>query len=283
LDLRYLLPFLPFLAGPSLAQTPAPPPTGIVEQPCPPQIPLPPAVVAARAAAFEPGNKPAGAELLDAPGVREAMAAAIENAKTDWANLCHYRGKNAGLDSKPAPKAVFIGDSITEYWIEADPNFFGGEILDRGISGQTSQQILARFYQDVVALHPAAVHILAGTNDVAGNLGPSREQDVVNNISAMADIATANRIRVIIGAIPPAADFPWRPGLSPAAKIIALNAKLKAIAIRRGYVFVDYHSAMADPGGGMRDGLSSDGVHPNRPGYRLMEALAQTALAKKAR
>ena len=220
-----------------------------------------------------------GAEIFAAPGVREFMAATAERAKADWANLCRYRDENSKLAGNPPPRVIFIGDSITENWGYADPEFFGPRVVDRGVSGQTSQQILARFYQDVVALHPLVAHILAGTNDVAGNLGPSREQDILNNFAAMVDIARANHIHVIIGAIPPTTDFRWRRGLDPAAKIVALNAKLKRLARQSGAVFVDYHAALATPAGGMREGLSTDGVHPNHAGYKVMRRLAEAALS----
>ncbi len=278
--LHCILAVLVLLAAPVVAQPSAPSPVGLVDQPCPPPLSAPNGL---RALLETGGPEKTLQELasLYTPEVRDYMTAAAERAKTDWANLCYYRDQNAAQEGKPAPKAVFIGDSITEYWMMVDPAFFGTDILDRGISGQTSQQILARFYQDVVTLHPSVVHILAGTNDVAGNLGPSREQDVVNNIAAMADLARANRIRVIIGAIPPVAEFKWRRGLAPAAKIVALNAKLQALANQRGDTFLDYHAALSDRDGGMRSGLSPDGVHPNRNAYGLMEELAKSALARR--
>lgn len=251
---------------------------GIVDQPCPPPMAAPANLVAARQSAFDPKSPPPGPDVFAAPDVVAWFQANAERSKKDWANLCRYRAENEAMAKQPPPRVLFIGDSITEAWIEADPAFFGATMIDRGISGQTSQQVLARFYQDVIALHPKAVHILAGTNDVAGNLGPSRAQDVINNIAAMIDIAKAHHIAVVLGSIPPAADFVWRLGLRPAEKIIAINRELRKLARLRKVVFADYHRAMADTGGGMRNGLSSDGVHPNLAGYAIMEPLARSGL-----
>ena len=165
----------------------------------------------------------------------------------------------------------------------ADPAFFSAARLDRGICGQTSAQMLLRFHADVVALKPKVVHILAGTNDVAGNLGPSRPEDFKNNIRAMAEIADASGIAVVLGAIPPADRFLWRAGLMPAAQIGELNAWLKGFAASRGYVFADYHGAMATPEGAMRPAFSKDYVHPNRAGYGVMAPIAQAALDEAQR
>lgn len=253
-------------------------PVGIVDQPCPPPLLVPVVLETALNAAFDPQSKPPGAEVSGSPEVIQWRQANAERAKTDWANLCRYRAENNALARQKPPHIIFIGDSITESWIAADPDFFASGMVNRGIRGQTSQQILARFYQDVVALNPRYVHILAGTNDVAGNLGPSRSQDVVNNIAAMIDIAKANRIRVILGAILPAADFGWRPGLQPAAKIAALNVELRKLARQRDVRFVDYYKAMAALDGGMLPGVSSDGVHPNRRGYEIMESSLRPAI-----
>jgi len=277
-----LLASVPFLAGQARAQATAaaPAPKGIVEQPCPPPLPVPGIVLAERRAGFEGKAPPSSAEVVEPPDVTRWYDARAERAKTDWANLCYYRAGNAALSRSPRPRVVFVGDSITEWWLDADPAFFGRGMIDRGIAGQTSQQILARFYQDVVELRPRAVHIVAGGNDVAGNLGPSRARDVINNIAAMVDIARANRIAVVLGAIPPVAEFGWSPGLVPAPTIAALNRELRALAARRGVIFANYHAAMVGSDGGMQIGISSDGVHPNRKGYAIMEPIASSALKK---
>lgn len=254
---------------------------GIVAQPCPPSLPTPAKVIAYRLALLGPDAPPSAKEVFASPEVVDWSKANAERAKTDWANLCRYRADNEAIVDHPRPEIVFIGDSITEAWINADPAFFAAGRVDRGISGQTSQQILARFYQDVVALQPKAVHILAGSNDVAGNQGPTRDRDILNNVAAMIDIASANNIKVILGALPPASDFYWRPGLEPAAKIVALNGRLRELAQRRRAVFVDYHAALVGEDGGMRTGLSFDGVHPNRTGYGIMAATMKSALADR--
>ena len=272
----------PFLTSQARAQSPAAASAqvGIVAQPCPPPLAVPAIVTAERQAGFAGKVQSPNAETVEPPEVTRWYDARAERAKTDWANLCYYRAGNAALSRSPRPRVVLVGDSITEWWLDADPAFFGRGMIDRGIASQTSQQILARFYQDVVELRPRAVHIMAGANDVAGNLGPSRARDVINNIAAMIDIAKENRIAVILGSILPAADFEWSPGVAPAPKIAALNRDLRALAIRRGVIFADYHAAMVRSDGGMRAGISSDGVHPNRKGYAIMEPIASSALKK---
>ena len=151
--------------------------------------------------------------------------------------------------------------------------------MDRGVSGQTSAQLVLRFQQDVVALHPKAVHILVGTNDVAGNTGPERAEDLKNNIRAMVTMAKANHIRVILGSIPPTGGFPWRPGIDAKAQIPALNAWLATYAKAEGATFVNYYGALAGPDGAMKPDISRDGVHPLIPGYALMECALSRATA----
>jgi lysophospholipase L1-like esterase len=152
--------------------------------------------------------------------------------------------------------------------------------VNRGISGQTTAQMVVRFHQDVVHLHPAAVVILAGTNDVAENTGPMTPEMTLDNFRAMAEMARANGIEVVVASILPGGDFPWRPGLEPAAKIRALNAKLEAWCKAEKIVWVDYYTPMADARGAMRPGLSVDGVHPNAAGYAIMAPLAEAAIQK---
>jgi len=199
-------------------------------------------------------------------------------ARIDWPVLCRYRNSNRAVAD--GPRAVFIGDSITEFWLTIAPALFADGIVDRGISGQTSQQIAGRFYQDVVRLHPRVVQILCGTNDIAGNAGPTSPDEYANAVLAMTDIARANGIAVVLGAIPPAGMFNWRQGYRPAREIIALNTWLRTLAAQRGMVFADYHTALADPTGAMKPGLSSDGVHPNAAGYAVMEPIARAAVAQ---
>ena len=213
--------------------------------------------------------------------VMPGLSAQSGEPPADWAGLARYRAENARL-APPRPgeeRVIFFGDSITEGWIAAAPGFFAGRPwLDRGISGQTTPQMLARFRQDVVALHPAVVVILAGTNDLAGNNGPATPEMAADNLMSMAEIARANGVRVVLSSVLPAADYPWRPGLDPAPKIVALNALIRGYAAGAGIVYLDYHAAMADEHGGMRRGLSEDGVHPNAAGYAVMAPLAETAV-----
>jgi lysophospholipase L1-like esterase len=200
----------------------------------------------------------------------------------DWPNLCRYRAANLSVNKQTTAghRVVFIGDSITENWAVADPAFFGREFINRGISGQTTPQILLRFRADVIALRPEVVHIMAGTNDVAGNTGPSTLEDVENNFKSMVDLALANAIKVVLASIPPADDIPWRPGLQPAPKIQALNVWLREYAASRGLVYLDYYRVLTTNEGALRPELGQDGVHPNRAGYDLMEPLARAAIAQ---
>lgn len=211
------------------------------------------------------------------------VAAAQPSPAGDWANLARYRAENARL-GPPAPgerRVVFMGNSITEGFAPRFPALFPGRpYVGRGISGQTSPQMLLRFRQDVVALGPAAVVIGAGTNDVAGNTGPSTPEMVLDNVASMAEIARANGVRVVIASVLPAARFGWRPELHPADTIVRLNALLRDYAARTGAAWLDYHAAMRDARGGLRADLSDDGVHPNDAGYRVMAPLAERAIAE---
>lgn len=205
---------------------------------------------------------------------------------TDWANLSRYRAAN---DSLPAPRpgedrVVYIGDSITESWAGSFPAHFPGKpYIGRGISGQTTPQILVRFRQDVVALKPKVVVILAGTNDIAGNTGPSTLAMIQDNLGSMAEIARANGIRVVLSSVLPVYDYPWKRGLAPAPKIAALNSWIRRYSAETGAVYLDYHSAMVDAHGGLRAELTKDGVHPNAVGYAIMAPLAEAAIAKALR
>jgi lysophospholipase L1-like esterase len=202
----------------------------------------------------------------------------------DFGWLAHFADGDAKLP-KPAPeekRVVFMGDSITEGWHfeGTDGSFAGKPYINRGISGQTSPQMLVRFRQDVVDLQPKAVVILAGTNDVAGNTGPMTIEQTEDNISGMAEIAAANHIAVVLCSVLPAFDFPWKPGMEPAPKIDALNAWIKAYAAEKSYVYVDYHSAMKDARDGLPSSLSKDGVHPTAAGYAIMAPLVEAGIAK---
>jgi acyl-CoA thioesterase I len=195
----------------------------------------------------------------------------------DWANICRYRAANAALPID-AKRVVFIGNSITEFWAVADPNMFAKHYVNRGISGQVTAQTLARFMADVVALKPAVVHIWTGTNDIAGNGGPTTLATIEDNIRAMVAIAKANNIAVVIGSITPARDFGWRRGLDPAPKIAALNVRLKNLAAANGAVYADYYAILDDGAGGVGPRYSRDGVHPNRIAYSALRPAAERAV-----
>lgn len=205
------------------------------------------------------------------------MAATEAFAQTgDWENLKRYAAANKALPA-PAPnenRVVFMGNSITEGWITADSAFFAGRpYINRGISGQTTPQMLLRFRNDVIDLKPKAVVILAGINDIAGNTGPVSLEYIFGNIVSMVQLAKVNNIQPILCAVLPAFDFPWRKGLEPAGKIIRLNALLQAYAMRHNLIYVDYFSAMADEKGGLKPNYSTDGVHRTLAGYKIMEPL----------
>ncbi|MDX1430706.1 MAG: SGNH/GDSL hydrolase family protein [Rhodothermales bacterium] len=204
----------------------------------------------------------------------------------DWPSLARYREANAQL-GPPKPgeqRVVFYGNSITDVWARYfDMMFPGKPYIGRGIGGQTTPQMLVRFRQDVIALEPAVVVILAGTNDIAGNTGPSTLEMIEHNLMSMVELAKANGIRVVLSSVLPAYDYRWRPGLEPAPKIIALNAWMKQYAADNDVVYLDYHTAMADERQGLPVELSEDGVHPNEAGYRVMAPLAERAIAEALR
>ncbi|MGH7652848.1 MAG: SGNH/GDSL hydrolase family protein [Gemmatimonadaceae bacterium] len=208
---------------------------------------------------------------------------ALEN---DWPNLARYRDDNSRLPppARGENRVVFYGNSITDAWAKDFPTMFPGKpYIGRGISGQTTPQMLVRFNQDVVALKPKVVVILAGTNDIAGNTGPSTLEMIEDNLRSMTEIAKANGIRVVLSSVLPVFDYAWRPGLEPAPKIIALNAWMKQYAAKSGAVYLDYHSAMKDARNGLRAELTNDGVHPTEAGYRVMAPLAEKAIAEALR
>ncbi len=201
----------------------------------------------------------------------------------DWANLKRFQEENKKV---MAPKAnenrvVFMGNSITEGWSRTDPAFFEGKpYFNRGISGQTTPQMVVRFKQDVIDLKPKVVVILAGINDIAGNTGPMTLEQTRDNLIAMAQLATANGIKVVLSSVIPAYDFPWRPGMEPAEKVVSLNKMIKEFTNKNNLVYLDYFSAMADGRNGLKKELGYDGVHPNLEGYKVMAPLAEKAIAE---
>ena len=201
----------------------------------------------------------------------------------DWANLNRFKEDNAkvGMPKTCDDRVVFMGNSITQGWIEKVPAFFENRpYINRGISGQTTPQMLLRFRQDVINLYPKVVVILAGTNDIAGNTGPSTLEMIEDNIHSMTELAQANGIQVVLCSVLPAYDYKWRPGLEPAEKIVELNRRIKKYAETHGAVYCDYFSAMADDRNGLPENLSGDGVHPTVEGYAIMAPIAEQAIAR---
>ena len=230
----------------------------------------------------------AAALILPTAGHAQSTVPAQNDAERplhdDWAWIGRYRAENAALiASGVRPDVVFMGDSITEGWPSKAPAAFTAGLVGRGISGQTTPQMLVRFREDVIALHPRAVHLMAGTNDIAGNTGPMTPEETQANIASMTELAQANGIAVILGAVPPAAAFPWRPGLETAQKIKTLNAWLRAYATRVGATYADYTAVLDDGRGGMKLGLADDGVHPTAAGYAAMAPVTNAALAHALR
>ena len=235
----------------------------------------------------ETGSKPAAAQSAapaTTPSGHPADAywtARDRQLLTDFGWLARFKEANTNLPA-PAPgenRVVFMGDSITEGW-HFDQFFPGRPYINRGISGQTTPQMLVRFRQDVIDLHPKVVVILAGTNDIAGNTGPMTAEQTQGNLQSMAELAQASGIRVILSSIPPSSRFSWAPAIRPADTILAINAWLRTYAASRGFEFVDYHSAMKDAGNGLPPNLSKDGVHPLPAGYAIMTPLVEAAIAR---
>ena len=201
----------------------------------------------------------------------------------DWANLNKYQSENSSLGPiVPGEKRViFMGDSITEFWSISDPEYFTSKsYINRGISGQTTPQMLVRFRADVIALKPVIVVILAGINDIAGNTGPATLDMIANTIFSMAELAKANQIKVVLCSVLPAYDFSWKPNQNPAEKVVALNSMIKNYADAKGFLYLDYFSTMKDERNGLKAAYSSDGVHPNKLGYQIMAPLAEKAITQ---
>ena len=213
-------------------------------------------------------------------GLQQTAAQVVQQ---DWANLKQFQKANKDLAKSEIEddRVVFMGNSITIGWLNARPSFFKGKsFVNRGISGQTTPQMLIRFRQDVINLKPKVVVILAGTNDIAGNTGPSTIEMIVDNIKNMAELAHANTIKVVLSSTLPVYDYPWKPGLEPAEKIIELNAAIKSYALEKGHIYLDYFSAMVDHRNGLPKKYATDEVHPTEEGYKVMEPLVEAAIAK---
>ena len=227
---------------------------------------------------------PSIAQAIEGCGEQPNTAPALQPPRllTDWAWLGRYRQANLELTSSGAAvDAVFLGDSITEGWTNTDPAFFAKANVGRGISAQTTPQLLVRMHADVIALKPRVVHIMAGTNDIAQNTGPMSPEDSKNNLMAMCEIARAHGIRVVLGSVPPASKYRWRPDLQPRPVVLELNEWLRAYAKEIGAVYADYAAALTDANGNVKLSLAKDEVHPTADGYAAMRPIAEAAIGSK--
>ena len=231
----------------------------------------------------------AAVALPSCPELARALTDVVRNdtRARDWANLARYRDANGAVTSPP--HVVFMGDSITDAWQQERFGFFQGKpYADRGISGQTTPQMLVRFRPDVIDLKPKAVVILAGTNDIAGNTGPMTNEEIQANLASMSELAKANGIRVILASVLPVSAYHVKPGDTappqttrrPMERIKALNDWLKSYAATNGHGYLDYFSATTDASGLLRAELSEDDLHPNAKGYAIMGPLAEAAIQK---
>jgi lysophospholipase L1-like esterase len=223
------------------------------------------------------------APVSDTEKMQKDLQAAQKRLQ-DWPALGRYRAENekVGAPATGENRVVFMGDSITDNWGRRYGKFFPGKgYINRGIGGQTTPQMLIRFRPDVIALKPKVVVILAGTNDIAGNTGPSSLEDIENNLMSMAELAKANGIRVVLSSVMPVCDY-IRPQTErrPPAKIMALNAWMKDYAAQNGFVYLDYYPTMLDAKQMLKKEWTGDGLHPNDEGYAAIEPLAEQAIAK---
>ena len=203
---------------------------------------------------------------------------------SDWANLGYYekRNRELGLPDENEKRIVFMGDSITEEWGNLYPEFFSGNYyINRGIGGQTTPQMLIRFKPDAIDLKPYAIIILAGTNDIAGNTGPSTVKMITDNIFSMAELAIAYEIKVVLASILPVYQYPWVDDvLDPLSVIDSINSKIKEYVENKGLVYLDYYSSMVDDRKGLKLDFTGDGVHPNEAGYKVMSAIADEIISQ---
>jgi len=211
---------------------------------------------------------------------RKVMA---ERLRNDWAFLSRYKDDNSkiGAPGINENRVVFLGNSITDFWINTMPEFFAGKpYIDRGISGQTTPQMLVRFRQDVIDLKPRVVVILAGINDINGNTGPSTLEMIEDNIKSMTELAKANNIDVVLSSVLPCDSIYDRPDLHPAERVVKLNEWIQKYASSKGCVYIDYFSSLADEKNGLKKEYTNDGIHPNKAGYLVMAPLAEEAIKK---
>jgi lysophospholipase L1-like esterase len=253
-------------------------------------IPLISAALTTAVSAQAPAPAPqAQAMTPGCPELAKALTGLMNNDMRlrDWPNLARYREANRSLAAPQTGEArvVFMGDSITDFWQRPQFNFFPGKpYVDRGISGQTTPQMLLRFRADVISLKPGAVVILAGTNDVAGNTGAMTDEEIEGNLVSMCELARANNIRVILASVLPVSNYHVaaapQTAARPMVRIQAINTWIKAYAAAQGHIYLDYLSAMTDASGLLREDLSADDLHPNAKGYDVMAPLAQAAIER---
>ena len=262
-----------------LPARPADPTIGVVADPCS-VLPSPPDA-SAYSAAVERARKKGVKPPEPPPQLRAAWKRHDQEMLVlDFANFCRYSAENLRLPPATNHRVVMMGDSITEGWSRFDPTLFTNDVINRGISGQTTPQMLVRFRADVLDLHPKVVHFLLATNDIAGNTGPTTLKRIEDSVASMAELAHAEHVTVLLGSVLPASNYPWRPALKPIDSITQLNAWLKNYAKANGFVYVDYYSAMQDGAYGMRKELTLDGVHPNAAGYEVMRNVLLPILAE---
>ncbi len=288
--IRHILPALLLCAFPLMATAQQATPAvavaskvGVLAEPCDALSPMPTQIAEYMATA---AKAKAEGKVLPPPSpekMAEGMAlyhAWEKNRLTeDFAGHCRYEKENTTLASVQPGRVLLFGDSITEFWAQKMPELFGPQFIDRGVSGQTTSQMLIRFRQDVLDLKPSVIQIMAGTNDIAGNTGPVRLAWVEQNIATMVEQAQAHGIRVLLASVPPTKAFNWRPGIDQRPSIAELNTWLKRHAAEQCLTYVDYHTVLADADGGLKPGFTEDGVHPTRPGYEAMKPLLEKALA----
>jgi len=207
-----------------------------------------------------------------------------EDFSDDWANISKYQKENEliGRPKKGEKRVVFLGSSIFEFWKQKDPDYFNNPAyVDRGISGQISSQLLIRFRQDVINLKPRAVIILAGSNDLAGSRGHVNNETILNNVKSMAELARKNHIKVILCKYLPIYEYPWNKALKGAAdQIISLNDAITAYANENNFTILDYFTPLVDSRNGQKAEFTTDGVHPNLAGYKVMEVVTDEAIRK---
>jgi len=207
-----------------------------------------------------------------------------EDYSDDWANISKYQKENEliGLPKKGEKRVVFLGSSIFEFWKQKDPEYFNSNAyVDRGISGQISPQLLIRFRQDVINLKPRAVIILAGSNDLAGSRGHVNNETILNNVKSMAELARKNHIKVILCKYLPIYEYPWNKALKGAAdQIISMNNAIVAYANENNFTILDYFTPLVDSRNGQKAEFTTDGVHPNLAGYKIMEVVTDEAIRK---